>query len=1342
VSCKADRTQPIHGEVIIGELCCQVMKLLSVDPEHYPDAPREGIRRILEKVTGISFPADQPIDSSRIEWIRMGTTVATNALLERKGERIALVTTSGFRDVLQIGNQSRQHIFDLKIARQELLYERVVEIDERVSIIDTEERAGRDSSIDAHAAPSSTNDNSELVQGVTGEWIRVVRPLDEDAVRQQLTAIKEHGISSLAVALMHSYTFARHERKIGEIAKELGFEHISLSSDIMPTVKIVPRAFTCCADAYLTPCIQRYIRTFMGGFDANFADDVRVSFMQSDGGLASVHNFTGFRAILSGPAGGVVGYGRTSYSSEQKQPVVGFDMGGTSTDVSRYAGTLEHIFENTTAGVTICAPQLDINTVAAGGGSMLFFRSGMFVVGPESAGAHPGPACYRKGGPLTVTDANLFLGRLQPREFPNIFGPHQNEPLDPEASRRLFVELTDHINTYNREHASTTPDSDSDSKQVFKPMTPQEVAYGFLCVANEAMCRPIRALTQAKGYKLSSHLLSCFGGAGGQHACAIARALDMRSIFIHRYSGILSAYGMGLADVVHEVQEPCSMEYSEEVVQQIQPRLHKLQIASESKLEGDGFEADQIHCSRYLNLRYRGTDTPMMTTLSDRAIAAGKSYLEVFVEHYKREHGFTLDRAVLIDDIRVRAIGTTRTTSLHDDVDSKMATPSNTSSTADATTGSSSADPAAAYKTRAYFDDGFVDETPVYRLQDVDVPHDWSVSGPAILIDNTSTIIVEPHCRATITRYRDVRITAGQREAHDLSTALDPIQLSVFAHRFMSIAEQMGRTLQRTAISTNIKERLDFSCALFGPDGGLVANAPHLPVHLGAMQEAVKFQIEHIGNSWQDGDVVLSNHPQAGGSHLPDITVITPVFDQQHDQPVFFVASRGHHGDIGGISPGSMPPFSKYLYQEGAALKSFRLVRKGVFDEKGISQALLTPAKVDLDPDEPQCVGTRNLADNLSDLNAQVAANHKGILLVQELIAESSLAVVHAYMKHIQDNAEAAVREMLCDISKQRKLDTIDTLYAKDHMDDGTPICLALTIDRNTGGAIFDFTGTGAQVFGNTNAPPSVTYAAIIYSLRCLVKREIPLNQGCLNPVTTIIPQHSLLNPSEDAAVVGGNVLTSQRVTDVVLRAFGACAASQGCMNNFTFGNDKFGYYETIAGGAGAGPTWTGQSGVHTHMTNTRITDAEIFERRYPVLLREFSIRAGSGGNGKYHGGDGVVRDVEFLQDLSCGILSERRSFQPYGMAGGMPGQRGVNVIVSTDGVIRNIGSKATYKAKAGDRIIIQTPGGGGYGEADSDSSQSPDAPMETSSATVSVRLSKVQTHGSLGAFRMSQESA
>jgi 5-oxoprolinase (ATP-hydrolysing) len=926
-----------------------------------------------------------------------------------------------------------------------------------------------------------------------------------------------------------------------------------------------------------------------------------------------------------------------------------FDMGGTSTDVSRYGGSWEHVFETITAGIAIQAPQLDIHTVAAGGGSRLFLRRGMFVVGPESARAHPGPICYRKGGYLAVTDANVILGRVVPDHFPKIFGPNEDEPLDVDSARAAFEELT------------LLPEAQG--------RTVEELAFGFLLVANEAMCRPIRNLTQMKGYDITTHTLACFGGAGPQHACAMAKALGMKKVFIHKYGGILSAYGLHLADAVYEEQVPAHEVFNGQLSQNGEDNLTKLTGKVKNELIKQGYLDESIVIERFVNMRYHGTDNAIMIQHNDE-----QSYDETFRQFYQREFGFELkNRSIEIDDYRVRGVVRGRTPE-------------------PAPTPTSLGVPHTDEYTQTYFESGWI-KVPVYKSESLLPGHE--IPGPCLIIQPISIVIIEINCVATVTGDSNLDILIDDNEKQhpdDLGEIEeDPVQLSIFAHRFMGIAEQMGRTLQRTSISVNMKERLDFSCALFTKDGGLVANAPHIPVHLGAMERAVRFQIEFWNREGregiQEGDVLVSNHPQlAGGSHLPDITVITPVFYE--NDIIFFVASRGHHADIGGIAPGSMPPHSHRLQDEGAMIIAFKLVKDGEFQEQGITDILMSPGTL------PCNFGTRNLPDNLSDLRAQVAANNSGIRLLQELVKERGLRRVEAYMRFIQKNAEVAVRRMLKDFAMEHGRNA----HAIEYMDDGSPIELSIDIDPETGSATFDFTGTGPQVFGNHNAPPAVTYSAVIYSLRSLVADDIPLNQGCLAPIEFIIPKHTLLNPSSEAAVVGGNVLTSQRVVDVVLKAFRACAASQGCMNNLTFGDKEFGYYETIAGGAGAGPTWKGTSGVHTHCTNTRITDPEILERRYPVLLREFALRPGSGGRGEHNGGDGVIREIEPLRPLTMSILSERRTLHPYGMAGGEDGACGRNLLIREDGVVVNLGGRCSTSINTGERLRIETPGGGGYG--------------------------------------------
>ncbi|KAI0024177.1 Hydantoinase B/oxoprolinase-domain-containing protein [Xylariomycetidae sp. FL0641] len=1301
-----------------------VIKLLSEDPANYEDAPLEGIRRIMSHFQAREIPRGEALDTTPIDSIRMGTTVATNALLERKGEKIALVATRGFRDCLAIGNQSRPRIFDLAIRKPDVLYEEVVEVDERVTLEDyAEDPERRLTRAEVRAGSPGAAADAELVMGLSGEAVRVLRRPAEPAVREQLQAVYDRGIRSVAVCLMHGYTFPDHEALVGRVAREIGFAHVSLSHELMPMIKLVPRATSVCADAYLTPAIKKYIAGFQNGFAGGLGSrsvqsrqggggskGARCEFMQSDGGLVDVEKFTGLKAILSGPAGGVVGYAITSYDEETKTPVIGFDMGGTSTDVSRYGeGRYEHVFETTTAGVTIQSPQLDINTVAAGGGSRLFFKNGLFVVGPESVGAHPGPACYRKGGPAAVTDANLFLGRLLPEFFPKIFGKNEDEGLDYEASKKVIQDLTDQIN-----------------KETGKNMGLDEVAYGFLTIANEAMTRPIRSITEAKGHDSSKHRLATFGGAGGQHAVAIAEALGIKQILVHRYSSVLSAYGMALADVVDERQEPESAVWQDKggVVDELKSKMEKLKEKSRQALRDQGFEDSEIVFEEYLNMRYRGTESALMIVKpseEDARDAFGGddwAFGQAFVRHHRYEFGFTLEeRDIIVDDVRVRGIG--KSFRYQDKtVDQQLREVKRTPVDVGKEHG----------RSQVYFEGGRL-ETPTYKLVDLAVGD--VVPGPAMLADGTQTIVVTPKAQALILQTHVIidlekEVEEASHKKESTERGVDPIMLSIFGHRFMAIAEQMGRALQKTSVSTNVKERLDFSCAIFDATGGLVANAPHLPVHLGSMSTCVRTQAKMWEGKLNKGDVIMSNHPSYGGTHLPDITLIMPAFNEKGDKILFYAASRAHHADIGGITAGSMPPHSRELFQEGAAIKSEKIVSEGKFNEKRITELLYDePAQY------PGCSGTRCLADNINDLRAQVSANQKGISLIEGLIKEYGEETVQFYMKNIQNNAELCVRNLLKQVYKRFEG---RNLSAVDYMDDGTPIALRIAIDAEKGEAIFDFEGTGPEVYGNVNAPEAITFSAIIYCLRCLISEDIPLNQGCLKPIHVRIPPKSLLSPSTGAAVVGGNVLTSQRITDVIFRAFEACAASQGDCNNLTFGFGGnvagqaavrgFGYYETIAGGSGAGPHWHGTSGVHTHMTNTRITDAEVFERRYPVLLRRFGLRAGSGGAGARRGGDGVVRDIEFRIPVQVSILSERRVYRPYGLAGGGDAQCGLNLWVRRvrrsdypeherdggdggDGGDEeeefeerriNLGAKNSAPFQPGDRIIVMTPGGGGWG--------------------------------------------
>lgn len=1249
-----------------------VIKLLSVDPKNYPDAPLEGIRRLLEVIRCEKIPRGTPLDISDVSSIRMGTTLATNCALERNGERCAFITTKGFKDILMIGDQSRPDIFDLNIKKTEPLYDMVVEIDERVTLEDFSE--------DPLCHKSEARENDNTVVGNSGEVVRVLKVPSIEEIRSSLQLIYQSGIRSIAVAFLHSYTYPLHEQLVGRIAKAIGFTHVSLSSEVSPMIKHLPRAHSAVADAYLTPVIKKYL----DGIESGLTNSSKTSlqFMQSDGGLVEGHKFSGLKSILSGPAGGVVGYSSTCYDSENKIPLIGFDMGGTSTDVSRYGdGQLEHVFETTTAGIVIQSPQLNISTVASGGSSRLFWENGLFRVGPESATADPGPAAYRKGGPLTITDANLFLGRLVPEFFPKIFGPNEDESLDLKTTTKKLTELTETIN-----------------KDLGTSMTPDEVAYGFVKVANEAMARPIRAITEAKGHVVSDHRLVTFGGAGGQHAVAVAESLGISVVLAHRYSSILSAYGIFLADVVEESQEPCFfMLDGSKRMTKLQNRLDHLIEKSKESLSIQGFPESQMVFEKYLNLRYEGTETSLMIMQHEGEY----DFAKWFSEAHHREFGFSFpEKAIIVDDIRIRAIGKSHVRD-EESVDVQLKKYERIQVSA--------ADDASLFK-EVYFNDRRVN-TPVFRIDNM--RYGSVINGPAILADGTQTNIIPENAEATVLKSHIFinLLSRGEKLTHGVSDRIDPVMLSIFSHRFMDIAEQMGTQLTKTSVSTNVKERLDFSCALFDPSGNLVANAPHLPVHLGSMSTCIAAQAKLWEDKLKPGDVIVTNHPEIGGTHLPDITIISPAFSEVDGKLIFFVASRAHHADIGGISPGSMPPNSKELYEEGAAIYSELIVKEGKFQEELIRYLLLEkPATY------PNCSGSRRISDNISDLKAQIAANNKGINLIAKLMNANGRDTVVKYMEAIQLNVSETIKKML----KQMTFHFNATKFSsEDLMDDGTVIKLNVSLDVEKEEYIFDFEGTSPQVYGNLNAPEAITNSAILYCLRCLVNEDIPLNQGCLKPITVKIPKGSILSPIDGIAVVGGNVMTSQRVTDVVLKAFNVMADSQGDCNNFTFGTggtdpktgavaQGFGYYETICGGHGAGadswrgPGWNGTNAVHTNMTNTRMTDTEVFERRYPVILRQFAVRTGSGGKGKYKGGDGAVREIEFRQPVQASILSERRVIAPHGINGGENGSRGLNIWIrgASQNVI-NLGGKNSVHVKVGDRIIIETPGGGGCGRSE-----------------------------------------
>ncbi|OAA53586.1 Hydantoinase B/oxoprolinase [Niveomyces insectorum RCEF 264] len=1248
-----------------------ILKVLSEAPDEYGDAPTECIRQILEIASGASIPRGTLLDLDSVESIRMGTTVATNALLERKGERVAFVTTKGFRDLLRIGNQARPDLFDLSVQRLDELYEAVLEVDERVTIEGWAENP-EPTSIDVRA-------DADLREGLTGEAVRILQKPDLAVLRRDLQGLWDQGFRDVAIAFMHSYTYPDHENAVADLAAEMGFT-VSASARLLSMVNLVPRSQSAVADAYLSPVTQRYLASFQKGFKGQLEDHngKKLFLNQSDGGLTNFKTFAGLRGVLSGPAGGLVGVARTCYHPDDATPVLGFDMGGTSTDVARFSGELEHVFESTIAEIAIQTPQLDINTVAAGGGSILSWENGLFKVGPESAGANPGPACYGRGGPLTVTDANLFLGRIIKESFP--------QPLDSEIVAKRFRALTDTINA---------------EKDGSAALTVEEVACGFLSIANATMTRPIRTLSEGRGFETAGHNLACFGGAGGQHAVFVARDLGIRQALIPRYSSILSAFGMALADVTVENQEPEALVWTDEdpsIAARLDARFQKLCERGAAALASQGGFCDEniVH-EMYLNMHYRGSDTTLMIRRPETAVA---DFGAAFTKRHEQEFGFSQPREILVEDIRVRSVGKSSGVTVSNPFAELKKLKEGTPTPAPTFTEQS--------RTQVYFENEAWLDTPVYDL--ATLPVGARIHGPAMIVDKTQTIVVDTQSEARKLPEHVVLeiLDVGRRQLAG-TDVVDPILLSVFSHRLMSVAEQMGTAMQKTSISVNIKERLDYSCAVFSADGGLVANAPHIPGHLGSMASAIAYQANRYKpGELKPGDVLLSNHPIAGGTHLPDITCITPVFDDDAapTKILFFVGNRGHHADIGGIIPGSMPPSSTELWQEGAAFESFKMINQGVFDEAGLIDILYhQPAKY------PGCSGTRTLKDNIADLKAAVASNQRGIQLIHALVKEYSWPVVEFYMKAIQDNAAQSVRELLKVFSA--RFEGAD-LEAVDYTDDGTPLVLRISIDAETGNAVFDFTGTGPEHHGNLNCPPACMYSSILYCLRCMISSDIPLNQGCLQPIEIVCPPGTLLTPSFSAATVGSTGETSNRVIDLIFKAFHAAAASQGTCNNLTFGYGGmehatgqvvkgFGYYETIAGGAGAGANWDGQSGVHTGVTNTRIGDPEVFEKRYPVILREFSIRHGSGGAGLHRGGDGCVRDIEFRIPVQVSILSERRVNPPYGLAGGCPGARGVNIWVRHDpetGTVRRVGmsGKSSAHMRAGDRFVIHTPGGGGYG--------------------------------------------
>ena len=1168
------------------------LKLLSEDRDRYRDAAVEGIRRLL------GLAPEAPIPGEAIEVVKMGTTVATNALLERRGERTVLFISRGFRDALRIAYQNRPRLFDRHIVLPELLYSGVVEVDERI--------------------------------GARGE---ILVPLDEEALGRDLQAARSDGFRAVAVVFMHAYRHPAHERRAAALARSLGFEQVSVSHEVSPLMKLVSRGDTTVVDAYLSPILRRYVAQV-----ASQLQGVRLMFMQSNGGLTDAHRFAGKDSILSGPAAGVVGAVRTSAAAGFDR-IIGFDMGGTSTDVSHYAGEFERTFEGQVAGIRVRAPMMSIHTVAAGGGSILHFDGSRYRVGPDSAGADPGPASYRRGGPLTVTDANLMLGKIQPRFFPPVFGREGNAPLDGDIVREKFRALAEEIRR-------ATGDL----------RTPEQVAAGFVEIAVGSMAEAIKRISVQRGHDVTAYTLCCFGGAAGQHACLVADALGMTRIAIHPFAGVLSAYGMGLADTVAMREQTVEAGLRPESVPVLEEALERLAFSAREELAAQGVARERIRVVRRLHLRYEGTDT----TLPVRYSGIGDMVAEFEAEYRKRYSFLMRGRGLVAESASVEAIGA----------------PDAPDEASGAATGVA-APPGPVERVAMHTGTG-QHRCPVF-LRDRLAPGQ-RIPGPAIIAESNSTTVIEPGWRAEVTRLGHLvieRVEAVSRAAA-IGTQVDPVRLEVFNNLYMSIAEQMGLRLANTAYSVNIKERLDFSCAVFDHHGELIANAPHMPVHLGSMGESVRAVIRENRGRMKPGDVYVLNAPYNGGTHLPDVTVITPVFGEAGREILFYVGSRGHHADIGGITPGSMPPNSRVVEEEGVLIDNFLLVENGRLREAE-TVALLSSGPYP----------ARNVEQNMADLRAMIAANEKGAQELQRMADSFGLEVVHAYMRHVQDNAEEAVRRVI-EVLKEGEFSY--------EMDNGAVIRVRIAIDRKARSAVVDFTGTSPQLASNFNAPPAVCMAAVLYVFRTLVDDEIPMNAGCLKPLEVIIPEGSMLRPRYPAAVVAGNVETSQCVTDALYGALGAMAASCGTMNNFTFGDRRYQYYETVAGGSGAGEGFAGADAVQTHMTNSRLTDPEVLEWRFPVLLESFEIRRGSGGAGRWRGGDGAVRRVRFLEPMVAAILSGHRRVAPHGMAGGSPGMTGRNWVRRAQGEIVELGACDQIEMRPGDCFVIETPGGGGYG--------------------------------------------
>ena len=1177
------------------------LKLLSENPEHelhgYRDAAVEGIRRLLGLASGA------PITPEQVECVKMGTTVATNALLERKGDRTLLVTTRGFRDALRIAYQARPKLFERHIVLPELLYERVIEAEERV--------------------------------GAQGE---VLQALDEAGLRGDLQAAFDAGIRAVAVVFMHGYRYTAHEAAAAALARAIGFTQVSASHEVSPLMKLVARGDTTVVDAYLSPILRRYVDQVAGQMPG-----VRLFFMQSSGGLTEAHRFQGKDAILSGPAGGIVGMVRTAVAAGHPK-VIGFDMGGTSTDVSHYAGEFERAFETQVAGVRMRAPMMSIHTVAAGGGSLLRFDGARLRVGPESAGANPGPASYRRGGPLATTDANVLLGKIAPAYFPKVFGPDGDEALDRDGVVTKFDALAARIRVASG-----------------RPATPESVAEGFLQIAIQNMANAIKRISVARGYDVTQYTLQCFGGAGGQHACGVADALGMARIFVHPMAGVLSAYGMGLADQIAIREAALELPLDAAGLDAAAARLELLSDAARGEVSRQGVAAEAIELRRQVHLRYEGTDTALLLPFASLV-----EMRSAFEAGYRQRFAFLMPgRGLVIEAVSVEAVGK------GERFDS-------------AATGDEPPTHTPAPDARVRMHSGAWLDAGLYVRERLRAGA--RIDGPAIVAEKNATTVVEPGWQARLMCDGAIELTRVLPRAtqHAIGTDADPVMLEVFNNLFMNIAEQMGLRLQNTAHSVNIKERLDFSCALFDADGNLIANAPHMPVHLGSMSESIKTVIER-NPAMQPGDVYVLNDPYHGGTHLPDVTVVTPVY-LDLGKPSFYVASRGHHADIGGSTPGSMPPFSTCIDEEGVLFDNFLLVRGGVMREPELRARLAGGGA------QRQGVNrypARNPDQTIADLRAQIAANEKGVQELHAMVAQFGNATVAAYMTHVQNNAEESVRRVITALKDGEFLLPLDN---------GAQIHVKVTVHAAEREATIDFTGTSAQLPNNFNAPKAVTMAAVLYVFRTLVDDDIPLNAGCLKPLHVIVPEGCMLNPRPPAAVVAGNVETSTCVTNALYGALGVMAAGQCTMNNFTFGNATHQYYETISGGSGAGPGFNGTSLVQTHMTNSRLTDPEVLEFRFPVRLESYAIRVGSGGAGKWRGGDGGVRRVRFLEPMTASILSNGRVVPAFGGDGGQAGALGINRIERADGRTELLGHIGSVELHPGDQFVIETPGGGGWG--------------------------------------------